>query len=138
MKRVSTETWNCRCSVRPTERNQISNATSIDRYPTVFREVQRVVGESSCVDILSFGCSTGQEAYTVRNYFPNAKIVGVDVSAEVIPIARELYGEIADFYVADDLPLDRQFDVVFAMSVLCGYPQSKRRNGLKSLYPCYV
>lgn len=117
------------------QRNQISNATSVDRYPQIFLEVQEMVGQDTSLDILSFGCSTGQEAFTIHKYFPKANIVGVDVDPDVVEIARKSYGDIADFHASNDYPTGRQFDVVFAMSVLCVYPQSKRRNGLKTLYP---
>lgn len=121
--------------MRIDQQNQTSNATCVNRYPEVFSGVAQLVDTTEELEILSFGCSTGEETVTIRDTFPNARITGVDVSQDALRSARENYGSHADFFHSSELPGGERFDIVFAMSVLCIYPQSKRRNGLKTLYP---
>ncbi|HVM51459.1 MAG TPA: class I SAM-dependent methyltransferase [Candidatus Acidoferrum sp.] len=42
--------------------------------------------------VLDFGCGTGTSARLFRDRFPRAEILGVDVSAKSLEIARELHG----------------------------------------------
>ena len=57
--------------------HQISNYTALDRYPDLFSTCKTLMQGKDTLKILSFGCSTGEEVLTLREYFPNAFIVGV-------------------------------------------------------------
>lgn len=65
---------------RPTNLFQPYNDTSEDRYPEVFTWLQREFEDSGNVRLMSFGCSVGDEVFSLRRYFPEARIVGLDIS----------------------------------------------------------
>jgi len=54
--------------------------TSADRYPAIFRFLQREIDHGPSVRLLSFGCSVGDEVFSLRTYFPEATIVAIDIS----------------------------------------------------------
>src|SRR5581483_6848361 len=56
------------------------NDTQPDRYPAIFRFVQARLGAETPAAILSFGCATGEEVFSLRRYFPRATIKGVDIN----------------------------------------------------------
>ena len=64
---------------------QVSAATLYNRYPDVFECAQEVAefnfrGVNRPLNILSFGCSSGEEVKTLHElYFPSATITGVDI-----------------------------------------------------------
>jgi hypothetical protein len=54
--------------------------TCPDRYPEIFGFLQRQIEPGPNVRLLSFGCSQGDEVFSLRTYFPEATIVGIDIS----------------------------------------------------------
>ena len=42
------------------------------------------------IKILSYGCSTGEEVLTLRNYFPNAHIIGAEINKHSLAKCRQL------------------------------------------------
>lgn len=63
-------------------------ASFSDRYPVIFSFVQSTLGRDSAIKILSYGCSTGEEVFSLRNYFPHATIKGIDINAANIAVCR--------------------------------------------------
>ena len=51
--------------------------------------------------ILDIGCGTGIIVPILQRFFKNAKIVGIDISTEMIELAQKLYGNIAEFKIED-------------------------------------
>lgn len=51
-----------------------------DRYPELFEECRRQLRSQASPSILSFGCATGEEVFTLARYLPQAEIVGVDIN----------------------------------------------------------
>ena len=102
------------------------NYTKMDRYPEIFSLVRAHFEElgkatSSDLKILSFGCSTGEEAFSLRRYFPNAEIVGVDISEWNLKQARKKNkDDKIRFLFSDDNTLEENgpFDAIFCMAVL--------------------
>lgn len=123
---------------RPIQR---SNRTKIDRHPEIFSCASDVATATGVRHprILSFGCSTGEEAFTLSTrYFAGSTIVGSDINAAVIAQARETYAGHPNlhFALADDRPLAPQsFDVIFAMNVLCRWPKTRDMDDISQLYP---
>ena len=124
---------------RPGSLHLTCNYTKMDRYPEIFAQAReyfdqrhgagakasgaRASGEG--LKLLSFGCSTGEEAFSLRSYFPAAEIVGVDISEWNLKKARDHNkGRRSDprirFLFSDDETLEKEgpFDAVFAMAVL--------------------
>lgn len=102
------------------------NYTKMDRYPDIFSRVKEYFEEQGLADseelrILSFGCSTGEEAFSLRGYFPKAEIVGVDISEWNLkeansknqdPRIRFLFSD------AETLEANGPYHAIFAMAVL--------------------
>lgn len=59
---------------RPDNLFQPYARTAFDRHPRIFSCVRDRVPDSDTTRILSFGCSTGEEVFSLRRYFPQAKI----------------------------------------------------------------
>lgn len=103
------------------------NYTKMDRYPEIFSLVREHFesldrADSPDLKILSFGCSTGEEALTLRDYFPKAQILGVDISEWNLKQAREKNTRDENlrflFSDADTLKENGPFDAIFCMAVL--------------------
>ncbi len=81
------------------------------------------VGDGDTVRILSFGCSTGEEVFSLRRYFPKATIVGLDIHPLNIAVCRLRRLRSGDdwmhFGVAGSATgeADASYDAVFAMAV---------------------
>jgi hypothetical protein len=72
------------------EVHQPINTTRMDRYPELFGATQKYFQSATKpLKLLSFGCSTGEEVFTLRKYFPCAQITGVDISRWNIKICRQ-------------------------------------------------
>jgi hypothetical protein len=59
-----------------------------DRYPWLLKFARANLGDIASPRILSFGCSRGDEIFTLRQYFPHADIKGIDVVPENVEISR--------------------------------------------------
>ena len=92
-----------------------------DRYPAIFSFVREQLGAGEGLRLLSFGCATGEEVFTLRHYFPDAFIKGIDIDRHNVAIAArrrahptspsrlraQHHGEAAESY-----------DAIFCMAVL--------------------
>lgn len=56
------------------------NDTCDDRYPDVFDFLARHLPAGDDVHVLSFGCSTGEEVFSLRRALPAAHLKGIDIS----------------------------------------------------------
>ena len=86
------------------KQNQKSHATKYNRYPEIFKEIKGIIPSPN--QILSFGCSTGIECETLQElYFPNIKIIGLDISEEVITnnIKKNKYKNIEYYSKIDNI-----------------------------------
>ena len=105
-------------------RFQPATDTMPNRYPRIFRWVQSALGEAAEVAILSFGCSTGEEVFTLRDYFPRARIRGTDINRAGIAECRRKLAErddpAIDFVCTASLAdePDASYDAIFCMAVL--------------------
>jgi SAM-dependent methyltransferase len=117
---------------------QVATSTLNNRYPGIFRTVQGRIAQKFGADlggnrlkILSFGCSDGSEISSLRSYFPEALIFGCDVNEEALGAASEaLFMDEAFLFRSSSEAILRYgpFDVVFAMSVLCRFPDSMKAD----------
>tara|TARA_Y100000389_G_scaffold205145_2_gene264082 strand:+ start:10637 stop:11317 length:681 start_codon:yes stop_codon:yes gene_type:complete len=101
--------------------NQNHTTTLYNRYPKVFQEIKDIVIDPK--NILSFGCSTGEECITMQElYFTNANIVGYDINKHIIQnnILQNKFKNINYYFFIDDIT--QQFDLIFANTVLCRVP----------------
>jgi SAM-dependent methyltransferase len=100
------------------------NDTAPNRYPKIFSFVRQEIAATRAPAILSFGCSTGEEVFSLRRYFPCAAIKGVDVNPGNIATARRRLRERPDkklcFEVAGSTANEpaAKYDAIFCMAVL--------------------
>ena len=100
------------------------NDTQPDRYPVIFQFVADQLGADRPLDILSFGCATGEEVFSLRRYFPRARIKGVDINPGNIAAARARLAAAPDldlsFAVAGSTADEQaaRYDAIFCMAVL--------------------
>lgn len=68
--------------------------------------------------ILDFGCGLGDAIPVYREYFPKARLMGMDISSQAVELCREKHGRAAVFLQgkAEDVPAG--IDVILASNVL--------------------
>jgi trans-aconitate methyltransferase len=54
--------------------------TRLDRFPRLFAQAALLLKPINNPKIISFGCSTGEEVFTLAKYIPHAQITGVDIN----------------------------------------------------------
>ena len=59
---------------------QRASYTSPNRYPALFDQCKVYLGANRHLKILSYGCSTGEEVFTLGEYMPDSDIVGADIN----------------------------------------------------------
>jgi len=103
---------------------QPSNDTSADRYPRIFRFLQAELGAETPARILSFGCSTGEEVFTLRRYFPHATLKGIDINRANIALCRKRLAESGDRAISFEVghataaEASGGYDAILCMAVL--------------------
>lgn len=102
---------------------QPSSFTTWDRHPELFAIARERLGALEAPRILSFGCSTGEEAFTLAEYLPNAQIDAIDINPRSIAIAkRALPVAQADRirFECSACPPEAEaiYDAIFCLSVL--------------------
>lgn len=102
-------------------RFQPFNHTLPDRYPWLFAFARDYLGDGPDKRLLSFGCSTGLEAMSLRGYFPKAAIKGIDISPKNIAACRRHDRSDIDFAVAatTEGEPEQSYDAIFCLAVLC-------------------
>ena len=119
---------------KPKNLFQPFSTTAFDRHPKIFSFVAERLSDVPSPRILSFGCSTGEEAFTLRKYFPDAEIVGIDINPRNIAICKKKLRKSGDGKIRFELASSSDFepaehyDAVFCMSVL-------RHGGLGTTRP---
>ena len=58
----------------------LANHTALDRYPEIFSFACSQIEDAGAPNILSFGCSTGEESATLRRHMPQATVTGIDIN----------------------------------------------------------
>lgn len=67
--------------------------------------------------ILDFGCGLGDAMPVYKEFFPKAKLIGIDISTIAIAKCKEKYGDIAEF-LAGDITIIPEVDIIIASNVL--------------------
>ena len=122
--------------------HQTNTTTELDRYPRIFRRVREhflSALQEGQLNILSFGCSSGEEVETLnRFYFPASRILGLDLNQEMLRQARErtLDPALVRFDLSSKAALAENgpFDAIFAMSVFCLWPDTQGKANITDLY----
>ena len=110
--------------------HQKNNTTEYNRYPEIFKVCKSFfIGKKPT--ILSFGCSTGEECWSLTHYFPYSKITGVDIDDNILYKA-ELKNHHKNITYTNKLT--GKYDLIFAMSVLCKWEDTKDKHDISSIY----
>jgi len=109
---------------RPQGLFQPEPTTGADRYPGIFGYVRDRLGADASARLLSFGCSSGEEIFTLRRYFPRAQIKGIDINRRNIAAARRQLrrgggdaGLVFETAASAAAEADGVYDAIFAMAV---------------------
>lgn len=106
----------------PATHLQGATCTAPNRYPELFAACRQFFSDQPHPRILSFGCSTGEEVFTLAQYLPNAHITGVDLNRWCIQQARAAAPAAATYtFLFADSPAfaaTPPFDAIFCMAVL--------------------
>ncbi len=120
------------------EQHQLTSVTASNRYPELFNEVRFAVRNISNPSILSFGCSTGEECFTMHSYFPGGKILGVDINKSNIRKAKRknIHQNINFlFSTPETIKENGKYDMIFCLSVLCRWEETKDLDNCADIYP---
>jgi ubiquinone/menaquinone biosynthesis C-methylase UbiE len=99
--------------------------------------LSRVINPSTTHSILEFGCGTGRNIPFLRNFFPEAKIYGSDVSQKSLQIAQERLINNTTFLKIDEPAQLKQLDsvdCVFITNVFHHIPFDEHNAWMKGLY----
>jgi hypothetical protein len=112
--------------------HQYIGITKNNRYPDLFDYCSKL--KTGKIRIMSFGCSIGLECKTLKNYFPESEIVGVDINKRLIRVANRMKNSDKISY---DTTVEGHgtFDFIFALSVFCRYPQLENKEDCSEIYP---
>jgi SAM-dependent methyltransferase len=108
---------------KPRNLFQVNNYTLANRYPVLFRLAREKLGDGPDTRLLSFGCATGEEVFTLREYFPGATIKGIDINPHNISVCEQRLAKNPDpkihFEVADSVEREpfAAYDAIFCMAV---------------------
>jgi SAM-dependent methyltransferase len=109
---------------KPANLFQPVSLTRFDRYPHIFSFVKDRLSGVAAPRLLSFGCSTGEEVFTLRKYFPHAEVVGMDINPRSIAVCRKRHARSGDprirFELASSAEAEPEsyYDAIFCMAVL--------------------
>jgi SAM-dependent methyltransferase len=98
-------------------------STSGDRYPGIFDFLREQIRDAPETRILSFGCSTGEEIFSLRRYFSASTLIGIDINWLNIAVCRRRLRRLKDtgiqFLQAGSTAEEASasFDVILAMAV---------------------
>ncbi|SAL14008.1 methyltransferase type 12 [Caballeronia udeis] len=85
--------------------------------------------------ILEFGCGIGRNIRYLRDAFPDAEIMGSDISAKSLEMARS-ENEGVRFWCegVDEQPDNQQFDLIFVAGVFHHIPPAQRADVATTLF----
>lgn len=127
--------------LNPERLHQAGGDTAMDRFPAIFAACRRYLGDGPDLNLLSFGCSTGEEVLTLRRYFPSATLTGAEINRRSLAICRSLPSDDRIHFVSSELEHLRArgpYHAIFALAVLQRHAVRVARDrpvSLKGVYP---
>lgn len=121
--------------------HQSTPATGMNRFPVIFSGCRDYFQGNPMIRILSFGCSTGEEVFTLRQYFPDATIVGAEINPHSLEICRQKPRDENMVFIEstpENIQKNGPYDAIFCMAVFQRTPQRIAEKGitdLKRIYP---
>lgn len=99
---------------------QRSPYTKYNRYPLLFAQCKKYLSTVPHPQILSFGCATGEEVFTLSELMPCAIVTGVDINDWCIKqCLKKNTNDNCRFYNRDSAAFEQAagFDALFCMAV---------------------
>jgi SAM-dependent methyltransferase len=118
--------------------HQLTSTTEFDRYPELFQAVANNILSTAPIRILSFGCSTGEECFTLKRYFPHATILGVDINPSNLRKANTRNTDSSIIFklsTPENISTPGSYDVIFCLSVLCRWEDTRDVENCGNIYP---
>lgn len=121
--------------------HQTTAATGMDRYPEIFSACRSYLAGKENLRILSFGCATGEEVFTLRRYFPKATIVGAEINRHSLAVCRSRNQDENIHFIdstQEKLAKFGPYDAIFCMAVFQRNPDlvyARHIMDLKKIYP---
>jgi SAM-dependent methyltransferase len=115
--------------------HQTTTVTAEDRYPDLF-DLAAVLAPDAA-RILSFGCSSGEELFAIRQRFPKAQIVGAEINPRARRIAARKAARDGAMDVVSPDAIAGEFDLVFALAVLQREPHRVAETDLRDIAAHY-
>jgi len=121
--------------------HQSTPLTWMDRYPEIFSVCRDYLIGKPDLRILSYGCATGEEVLTLRNYLPAAFIVGAEINRHSLAVSRQRKVDDRIVFLESDRAKIREtvpLDAIFCLAVLQRTPMriiNQRIRSLKGIYP---
>lgn len=129
--------WSKLLRRRYRDQHQLTSTTEMNRYPELFQAV-RDRWRGSPPLVLSYGCSTGEECATLEGYLQPQLIIGADINESNLRAARRKFTSPRLRFVQSDpaiLMAQGPFEIVFALSVLCRWEDTRDVEDCSSIYP---
>ncbi|MGE3803666.1 MAG: class I SAM-dependent methyltransferase [Gemmataceae bacterium] len=117
--------------------HQLTSTTGMNRYPELFAEVRDLLGAKR-VRVLSYGCSTGEECATLEKCLETETIIGADINESNLRAARERFPSTRIEFIKSSAKLlaaRAPYDIVFCLSVLCRWEDTRDVEECSSIYP---
>ena len=125
---------------RPARLYQHRSVTAPERYPRIFTFIRDKLAGVPAPRLLSFGCATGEEVFSLREYFPSGTIKGIDINpANIAACLRRWRKGGSDPHLAfehtDSAAREpaASYDAVFCMAVFVRWPLKEDPNVATSL-----
>lgn len=100
--------------------HQISHFTEVNRYPDLFEICRNHCENITVPRILSFGCSTGEEVFSLGMILTTAKIIGTDISYWCLRQCQKRNSTDRFTFIhplSVDFKMDIDFDVILCLAV---------------------
>lgn len=110
--------------------------TKRDRYPRLFDSCRTAMGAAGRHRILSYGCASGEEVLSLRDYFPNATIVGAEINPIELATCRQRATDPGIVFIRSvrrRVAAHGPYDMIFCMAVLQRRPEAVARAGLTTI-----
>lgn len=122
------------------DQHQLTSTTFENRYPELFEESRKAL--TDFVDketaILSFGCSTGEECFSLRKYFIDSTIIGADINRRNLVKANKKNNDSKIHFIyssEENIRNEGPYHVIFCLSVLCRWEDTKNLDNCEKIYP---
>ena len=120
--------------------HQTTTLTRMDRYPEIFAAVGDALAGRVGVRMLSFGCATGEEVVTLRRYFADAELVGVEINPYCLRVCRRRRVDSRIHFLPSTVESIARFapyDAIFCLAVLQRTPHAVIDQGVENIATLY-